>query len=83
MKKNKIIGVVVAVLTAVMLMVMALLLCGIYLAGGDKSSVVLIVIMTVFLVPAYIYMVKKMYNMDEEKWNKQVERFKQSGCDLF
>lgn len=25
----------------------------------------------------------KMYNMDEEKWNKQVERFKQSGCDLF
>lgn len=25
----------------------------------------------------------KMYNMDEEKWNKQVENFKQSGCDLF
>ncbi len=25
----------------------------------------------------------KMYNMDEEKWNKQVESFKQSGCDLF
>lgn len=25
----------------------------------------------------------KMYNMDEEKWNKQVESFKQSGCALF
>ena len=25
----------------------------------------------------------KMYNLDEEKWNKQVESFKQSGCDLF
>lgn len=25
----------------------------------------------------------KMYDMDEEKWNKQVESFKQSGCDLF
>lgn len=25
----------------------------------------------------------KMYNMDEEKWDKQVKRFKQSGCDLF
>lgn len=25
----------------------------------------------------------KMYNMDEDKWNKQVESFKQSGCDLF
>ena len=25
----------------------------------------------------------KMYNMDEEKWNKQIESFKQSGCDLF
>lgn len=25
----------------------------------------------------------KMYDMDEEKWDKQVESFKQSGCDLF
>ena len=25
----------------------------------------------------------KMYDMDEEKWNKQVESFKQSGCALF
>ncbi len=25
----------------------------------------------------------EMYNMDEEKWNKQVESFKQSGCALF
>ena len=24
-----------------------------------------------------------MYNMDEEKWNSEIERFKQSGCDLF
>lgn len=23
------------------------------------------------------------YNMDEEKWNSEIERFKQSGCDLF
>lgn len=25
----------------------------------------------------------KMYDMDDEKWDKQVESFKQSGCDLF
>lgn len=25
----------------------------------------------------------KMYDMDEEKWNSEVRRFKQSGCDLF
>ena len=25
----------------------------------------------------------KLYNMDNEKWNSEVERFKQQGCDLF
>lgn len=25
----------------------------------------------------------KMYDMNEEEWNKQIEDFKQSGCDLF
>lgn len=24
-----------------------------------------------------------MYNMNVDKWNSEVERFKQSGCDLF
>ena len=25
----------------------------------------------------------KLYNMDKEKWNSEVKRFKQQGCDLF
>ena len=25
----------------------------------------------------------KLYDMDKEKWNSEVERFKQQGCDLF
>ena len=25
----------------------------------------------------------KLYNMDEKRWNKYIEQFKQSGCTLF